>query len=314
MAQKNSGKLTVKKFLLAVFVILFMAFVAATVYVKFFWKDIFISALSTGLKRNVAIGDLYYRPPFGLSASKVDVENLFKADAVFIDLNLSSLIQRKIVVSNLMMVRPDFNIVNPVKPAASLPAASDTAQGKSVKTNSESTTMSVHVNKILIEDGRLKYVVPKETQPFSFTLEHMGLKAENLDIPFESSQTPFSVSAQLISQKTPLSNSKIESSGWVNLGKKDMDATVKILEASNHAALVAKGIAKDNVMKVEGDLDMSSFPSMDKNAASSSNINQIVYGALSNMDMKIGAKFSFETKLDDFEIDNISFSGSVVTP
>lgn len=302
-----------RKIIIILAAVIFLVFIAVTLYVKFYWRDLLVAGLRNGLKRDVTISDIYFRPPLGLSAYKVEIQDLLKADAIIADLNWHSVFEKKIIVSSLVFVRP---IINIQKTESSPPASGQSTpvtNTPDTKT-SNSTPPEVWIQKFFMEEGQVRYSnQAKDAAPFEFKLENVRFKAEDFYWPLISAHTKFMLTAQMAKSDSPLSQSKIEANGWLDWVKKDMEGTFKILEANQYAGLVANVKSVDNHVRVEGDFDMNNFPPVKNNSTEGGVINQIVYGALSNAGVKIGAKFAFDTKMDDFRVSNITFSGNVVT-
>ncbi len=96
-----------------------------------------------------------------------------------------------------------------------------------------------------------------------------------------------------------------------------MDGQLRILEKSGRAGLNARLVSKNNLMRVKGDLQLSRFLTSVKKETSreskkSESVDKIIFGALSSLNVDIGAKFSFETKMDDFRLSKVAFSGNVM--
>jgi hypothetical protein len=300
-----------QKILISFAAITLLIFVLATLYFKLYWRDLLVSALRGGLKREVVISDIYFRPPLGLSAYKVDIKDLLKADAVMADLDWRSIFEKKLVVSNLVFVRPIININR--TPIDSKPEVVTSQTSETNKVSSAAgTTTEVFIKKFFIEEGHVKYNNQAGDAPFQFELDEVRFRAEDFYWPIKPIHTKFVLTGRIAKSDSPLSQSKIEADGWLDWIKKDMEGTFKILEANQYAGLIANVKSTNDLVKVNGKFDMNNFPPPSNNPQAGT-INEIVYGALSNSGVKIGATFSFETKMDDFRVSNITFSGNVVT-
>lgn len=166
------------------------------------------------------------------------------------------------------------------------------------------------VTRVIVNGGTYSYTGHGEN-PLRFHVEDIRLEAGDILIPLSPVHTNFKFWGRLAQEKNPLSGSRVESSGWVDWVKKDMEGTLQVVDPSGHAGLTAQAVAENNDMTVTGDLKMTSLPSVaqSKDAAV---VNELISGVLSAAGVEIGAKFSFKTKMDDLQISNIAFSGKVI--
>ncbi len=171
------------------------------------------------------------------------------------------------------------------------------------------------VRELIVREGRYRYLNDSSGGNFAFEAENIYLKAEHLILPFDGLpagvRTDFLISGRLKRKDGPLSDGNVEGAGWIDFVKKDMEGKFKVLEAEGLGGLTADLSSRDNHMKVNGELKLGNFLA---GASKAAGVNDIVLGALSSFGVEIGAKFSFETKMDDFQVSNISFAGSVGSP
>jgi len=166
------------------------------------------------------------------------------------------------------------------------------------------------MTQVVVNGGAYSYTGRGEN-PLRFRVENIRLEAGNILIPLASVHTNFKFWGRLAQEKNPLSGSRVESSGWVDWVKKDMEGTLQVVDPSGHAGLTARAVSSNNDMTVTGDLKMTSLPSVAQSADAAA-VNELISGVLSAAGVEIGAKFSFKTKMDDLQISNIAFSGKVI--
>ncbi len=173
------------------------------------------------------------------------------------------------------------------------------------------------VTRVIVNGGAYSYTGRGEN-PLRFRVEDIRLEAGDISIPLAAVHTNFKFWGRLAQEKNPLSGSRVESSGWVDWVKKDMEGTLRVVDPSGHAGLTAQAVAKNNDMTVTGDLKMTGLPVRQAGLPSVARstdamaINELISGVLSAAGVEIGAKFSFKTKMDDLQIGNIAFSGKVI--
>ena len=261
---------TLKKIFIGCVVIVILAVVAASIYVKVYGKALLEQELGRSLRKEVRLESLTYQFPFGARAGNVRVELDFSADEVL---------------------------------AQFVPASLWTEPRR--------------VTRLVINGGTYSYIGRGEN-PMRFRVEDIRLEAGDILIPLASVHTNFKFWGRLVQEKNPLSGSRVESSGWVDWVKKDMEGTLRVVDPSGHTGLTARAGSTNNDMTVSGDLQMTSLPAGQAGLPSvtrsqtATAVNELIFGVLSAAGVEIGAKFSFKTKMDDLQINNIAFSGKVV--
>ena len=295
--------------------------ILSTIYLKLYGKKAIVAALRSSFKTTVDIDDVYYHFPLGVTAYNISVNNTFKAQAVSAQINFDSILSKKLSLRNLILIRPEVIVhqtkhESPSDAAQNQPAsapAPTTNFPEEVKSKTINHSVPVYIKKIVIENGQIKYSNEDENNNFKFQLENVQLRADHFVYPFTSMQTDFQLSGRLAKDKSPLSGGLVKSSGWVNVAARDMEATLEVKEVDQKGGLWANLFSRANRMTVQGDLKvknlmMKSSKHPDSQMAS---LNDVVSGMLSSMGLEIGAKFSFETKMDQFELNNVSFTGNV---
>ncbi len=166
------------------------------------------------------------------------------------------------------------------------------------------------ITRLVVTGGTYSYVGGGE-DPLRFRVENIRLEAGNILIPLAPAHANFKFWGRLAQEKNPLSGSRVESSGWVDWVKKDMEGTLQVVEPGGHAGLTAQAVSRNNDMTVTGDLKMTSLPSVAQSKEATA-VNELISGVLSAAGVEIGAQFSFKTKMDDLQISNVAFSGKVI--
>lgn len=254
---------TLKKILISCIIIVVLAVVAASIYVKLYGKALLEQELSGSLQKQVRFESVAYQFPFGVRVGNVRIEPDFSAGEV------------------LAQFAPEALFAEPRR-----------------------------VTRVIVNGGTYSYVGGGEN-PLRFRVEDIRLEAGDILIPLASVHTNFKFWGRLAQEKNPLNGSRVESSGWVDWVKKDMEGTLQVVDPSGHAGLTAQAVSKNNDMTVTGDLKMTSLPAVTRSTDATA-INELISGVLSAAGVEIGARFSFKTKMDDLQIGNIAFSGKVI--
>ena len=326
------------KFLLKFFfTLLILFFVAATIYVRIYGKSLVEEALNVSLKRNVVLGKAAYHFPLGFRAYDVHIAQsseggeFLKIKKVIAQLSPDALYQRKFAFDLVFLIEPSL-VVRGTKDPENAVQRQDLEGGviapsgesglpekekipMSAEKREDDKNIEVMIKRLIVRKGRLQYRDGLTEKGFSFDLEDIQLKAEQLVFPLKSGKSPFNMSARLIKEGNPLSGSHVNGSGWIDAVNRDMEAKIEVIEANGAVGLTADIVSQKNDMEVKGEINIQNLLwGVDKSTASdASAVNDLILNALSSSGVEIGAKFSFKTQMDNFRIGQISFSGNVVT-
>ena len=319
------------------FVILILFFVAATIYVRIYGKSLVEEALNASLKRNVTLGEATYHFPLGFRAYNVHIGRsleggeFLEIKKVIAQLSPNAITKRKFAFDLVFLIEPSL-VVNYTKepenmiqeqgqgdgiagPSAKLiPLKKDTSSVSSEYENNDQVT-EILIERLIVRKGRFQDRDGLTEKGFSFDLENVQLKAEKLVFPLKPGRSQFDMSARLIKTDNPLSGSHVHGSGWIDAIQRDMKAKIEVVEIDGTIGLTADAVSQNNDMEVKGEINIQNLLwGLDKPASSKvSSVNDLVLNALSSSGVEIGAKFAFKTQMDNFQIGQVTFSGSVVT-
>ena len=326
-----------KRLLVFVTILLILFFVSASLYVKFYGKSLIEGALQDALKRDVVIEKISYRFPLNLQAQGIRIAHLIEGKKflevqdIFAQLSVDAIFQRKLIFNTVIFNKPvvmiekiemsqdsplplirRYGVVIP--PEQSDSSGVNNASGISQDQNENKQT-GVSIKHLVFKQGRFQYANSSINKDFSFAMEDVYLKAENLVFPARSGQTNFDIVGRLIKEGNPLSGSSVKANGWVDIIQRDMEARIEVVEADGSVGMTAVAVSKNNDMEVKGEIKFQNIlmGSDRSDPSDASAFNNLISGALSSAGVKIGLQFSFKTKMDDFDPERVSFSGSVVT-
>ncbi len=309
-----------KKAILGLLFVFITVFIGLLFYLELYGKQLFLLALNNAFKRPVSVARIQYQFPLGLKAEKLHVEGLADAASLEVQIAVQSIFEKKIHFSNVKINRPVIIVErmtheqvssNPSPGAGGEEGA--VVQPPVVKAKTASTSKSVitQIDRLVIKQGQLTY----HDGDMAFQLEDVDLKAHQLILPMESVKTDFHLKARIIKDNMPFSGGEVDGQGWFNLVKKDMEAKLKISHPHGPIQVAADFLSQNNNMTVKGNLSLGQYKKSPKTVPQASQdtpVQQAFSYALSSMGFGINAQFSFETKMDNFQVTNISFSGDVV--
>jgi len=302
-------------------------FAGVTVYLRYFGKDLLQNKLTETFQRKIEVGSLYYRFPFGCAAYNIRVENLGQVRKIKALFSLGSLFKKEVEVNYLSFTNP-LIVVKKKKILSDEQELPQTGENFVHPKSPQGTTdtdgflnaimpqdVSIRIKNLFIYDGSIHFKGYAQSGS-SFQLDEVYLKAGNIFLPLKNVFTTYELHAQVSAGNTKISASNLESRGWVNLQKKDLENTLEIIDAEGNAGLKASMIANNNDMTVEGEVraqDLLLALQGQEEASTSMSANELIFSALNSLGLDMEARFSFETKMDDFKIENIAFSGDFIT-
>lgn len=269
-------------------------------------------ALTRSLKKNFSMATIHYQFPFGFEAGGVECENIFSAKRVEAQLNLFSLFQGRLGILYALIENPVVTIEQKEKAITGEKGTENPFPVSRGPAPDPSQKFEVVLGKVMLHNGRIIYRKELLDKTYHFIIEEARLHIEQLVLPLRAVKTKFNLTGRLTSDMLPFGGNRVEGSGWANISRKDMQAKLLIIEPNGNETLRADLVSRDNDLTVKGDVKIKQLASWGKKeGADSSSINDLVFDSLSNLGVEIGAQFSFKTKMDDFKLDAISFSGNV---
>ena len=303
---------------IVVFLILFTTTLA--LYIKIYSKDLLSGILTSLFQRKVTIGSLEYLPPFGIDGYNIQIGSVGKVKKVRLLFNFDAILLKKIKVAALILEEPvllfkkgDFlRVKNSMKNLAGKTGAGSAGPHSAIS-KKEKDSLEIQIVQLLIKNGRIDYSDETPPVPVKLYLENIDLRLKNYVLPARPVQTDFRFTVDLLSGDMPATQFHLEGIGWADVVRRDLNGRVRVAGKNNEPFLQAELISKNNDMLVRGTMDINRSLFNSKQAASPGlmSFNQVMAGTLSSIGVDVGANFVFKTKMDDFRIDNISFSGIV---
>jgi len=294
-----------KKIFIAFLIILIIGFVSLSIYVRIHGKDLLQNALSDSLGEDVQIGKLTLQFPLGLKAHDVYVKDLIQVKNIKAKFDYDALRQGQLDISSLVIVnpvimiaRPTANIDGPEGEITGIPS-----RPFARKISRLNQKLKVTLRQIILKEGRIHYIDAAHPE-YSFVLNDVEFEAQLDPLAAEGKNSTFQLTSRLEKKGSQFSQSRVEGSGWFNLRRMDMDGKLKIVHSEDKVGLTANIVSRNNDMTVEGKVSYSGSLTEYKQFENMTSV-------LPATGIKIGAKFSFATKMDDFQITKVQFSGLV---
>ena len=233
------------KLLLIVIVFLALVLIGLHIFVNIKGRSILTKKLEETLNRKIIIGSLTTSFPTNIHVRNIEAKGLFKIDEVFAGGGLFDIFRNSFNLSLLKIVKPVVTIEkNFIKSTTEALMPSDINlqektdnQDKAMPPNLNPLALSQNrflpwrfsIRHLIVSDGVFNFIdrsIGKDG--LSIKTENVNIKVDNLNFSIKSSQiTSFELKAKVPWQEGK-EVGKIEAEGWLNLFKKDIQATLKI--------------------------------------------------------------------------------------
>ncbi len=274
------------------------------------------NVISSSTNKEVLIGNVVYKFPLSLHAVDINIGRQLQIKEVYARLNIESVFSGdKIIIKDLKFIQPNFAIYKDkdVKKVPYSDGRSNSSKRNSKLGNLSSSKKKLRINKLKVENGIIDYVNNQSKKRFSVYLDSVDLTMNQLFFPLEDVKSEFTLKAHVNQDRLPIKASQFNAKGWINYPKKNLDALINISQKDGTSALSATAKSINNDMVVEGEILLNHLLATQNQESSIYSVNDLVYGIVEQMDASLGANFSFETKMDNFKISKVSFSGEVST-
>jgi len=252
---KTMKTLRLLRIILFIGIILFvLIFIGLHILVNIKGKGLLVKKLENTFDRKVSIGSLNTSFPTYVHIKNIEAEGLFKIKEVVAGGGLFDIFRRSFKLSLLKVINPIVTIEKGLtQPSAKgssiqnltstfipfIPADSEKkTEDKKVATPNLNPMHIVkgrflfprfYINHLIISDGTFNFIDRSVGNGgIAIKIEHLNTKVDNLNLSGRGSQiTSFELKGK-IPWKEGSEEGKIEAGGWLNLFKKDMQATLKI--------------------------------------------------------------------------------------
>ncbi len=301
-----------KKIFIWICIIFFASFSAIFSYIQVYGKSILSSGLSEAFNEEVSFMDVSYHFPVGISASNVKVGHFLQIEKIGAQLVVFSLFSKNIVLSRVELIRPVF-VIQQAKEVKTLESKPEELESFSLNSldNPASQPWKIQIKKLFVLDGVLQYI--GESEKKSFHLIQLALNLQNLYLPLESVETQYDLKGVFQKEDKLISNMEIGIDGWTNFLKKNMGGHFWIGDKEKLLKVRGAIISAENAMTVNGKIILSKEKEfLIESLSEKSMIENMILKGLEATEVGLEIKFSFDTKMDNFGIKKISFSGNVL--
>lgn len=207
-------------------------------------KAILIQRLKALTRKEVTIGYFGAAFPLNLEVRDIIIPDIVKIDSVSVSPGIFSLISRRPVLKEIKVVNPEF-IYEKLKPPAApqpseeavqMPAPEATSlvqQAPSVAPQAapdRGKPLYLVIKRLKISGGKVNFIDHAVgEQPLKLLIRDISFNLTNLHLAPYSAITNFEIKGK-IPWEAGTEEGKIDVSGWLNLFKKDIQATLKVVD------------------------------------------------------------------------------------
>lgn len=302
-------------------VFVFLAYLFLYLFINLKGKEFVHGRLSRVFDQPVYIEDINLIVPFSLIIEGVKVADVLQADFIRLDLRALLLSGKTMVFHSVVMNKPVLKIYKTAPVAATAGAEPQAAvlPGQTAlppeQKGLERTKLNVLIEDLKIQQGEIIYKrePPEEGRVNELVVKNLTLYASNVPYPLSPAKTGFDLSGQVESPQIPFPDCIVKAAGWANLAAKSMDAQAVILQPSGQEGLSVDVKAENNDMTVRGKVSLAMLGEKYKDKQEEDySLGDYILGALENSGVEVSMDFAFDTKMDDFRVDKLSFSGNIL--
>ncbi|MBU3958851.1 MAG: DUF748 domain-containing protein, partial [Candidatus Omnitrophica bacterium] len=217
-------KLSIKIFFIAVTILIVLAG-AAYLFIAFQGKAIIVKKLQDLTQKKVSMDYIGFSGPLNLEIKNLQIEGLLKADYVFISPSILGFFMGRVALDEVKIVKPELTFE---KVPSQIPATAPAVGGGAPVQAKKRYTLPLIIKQIDIKDGRLDFIDRTVgTEGMKIIIKDISFHLDNLYIFPRSVVTNFKLQGKVPWQQEA-EEGKIEFAGWINLLKRDMQATLRI--------------------------------------------------------------------------------------
>ncbi|MBF0384464.1 MAG: hypothetical protein HQL27_01195 [Candidatus Omnitrophica bacterium] len=170
------------------------------------------------------------------------------------------------------------------------------------------------IDKLILSEGTIIAVKDINGDKSEIKLNKLNLILSKIPLPLRSEKTKFVADSVIEKGARILDGSLVKGGGWVDLNSKNSEGKLFFYRGKSPGEfLIADFVCSSGKLKVEGELKLEGLT---KENISPGMINlfsrdNYIFRGLNALGLDVKTRFSFETGLDDFKIDNIAVNGEV---
>jgi hypothetical protein len=143
-----------------------------------------------------------------------------------------------------------------------------------------------------------------------FSLSGMDLTATNVPLSGQAMNVGFDFWGRIEGEDIPFAGDGLKGSGWINWPGRAMDATFRIVNPQGKIDVEINLNSKNNDMMVRGHLKTRRM-NLKSAGTPENSMEHLLLEAVQSAGLEVDLDFSLSTKMDQWELRNIDFSGNL---
>jgi hypothetical protein len=289
-------------------------FVSVVLWIRVNGKAAVERRASLMLYRPVTVSEVHLAFPLVLMLKDVNVEGLLWVKEAQVHCDLLTFFGKKFRLTRVELTDPvltlhrteDRQIIwaghgdgeTPVKNAPS-------------KTAGQGHPVEAVIEAMSVVNGQIHFPShSSEDDAFEFSLSRVHLKAKNVPLSGQAVDVGFDFWGRIEGDTVPFAGDNLKGAGWINWPARNMDATFGVVNPRGKLDVEVNLNARNNETMVRGRLKTRrmNLKSLGPNTESMENL---LLDAIHTAGMEVNLEFSFATKMDQWELRNIDFSGNL---
>jgi hypothetical protein len=301
-----------KKVITVLILIVCLFFLSLVFWIQVNGKSAIERRASLMLQRPVTVDKVQLRFPLILSLTGFNIEGLLWADKAEVNCDPLIFLGKKFRLSHVGLVNPiltlhrtsDQQIIwaeHYAEPAI-VPLSSPPAKSRPIK---------AVINVLTVTNGQIHF--PNHSSgddAFEFSLSHVDLAAKNVPLSGQATDVAFDFWGKIEGEGIPFAGDSLKGSGWINWPGRNMDTTFGVVNPQGKIDVEVNLNAKANDMMVRGHLKTRRM-GLKAPEANENSMERLLLDAIQSAGMEVNLDFSFPTKMDQWELRNIEFSGNL---
>ena len=276
-------------------------------------KDIVIQKVEQQLKKKIIFDEIHVSFPLTLEVKNLKVEGMGSFERVVCSLNPVYFLLRQIHFPVVEIINPIIEIHPETKD--SFPFLVENKQILNVKETSKAKKLDnsafiIFVDCLIVKKGSLSFFsTSDEKEKKLFSLNNINATIQEIVFPQKQSlETNFDITATLAGFDGRFNHDDFKCYGWADFYQKDMKANLQISGMGGQVGLLADLFSENNDLTVKGKMNLA-FGSNELKEDPKT-FEDFFVKTLQSSGARIDMKFDFKTKMDDFQIGDVSLSGA----
>lgn len=303
-------------------ILMIFASVGGYTYIRLEGKHLFEKQLVRFFGQSAEVDDVRYLFPVGIRLMGLKIQNVLDVEDVRLHLRIPFLLDKYFMIARLELYRPVFHLVRyghkQVDFGGVYLKREEEKLQPQVKRAPSRVFQGLIVDILSIEEGEVVIVDLAVDDPVKYEVTNIRGKAMRAVYPLEDRQVRFDARGLVRSAggKNLLTQADFSAMGWMNWPARAMDVEVAISQPTGLSAkMTVKG--KDNYVQVQGRLEADMTNAAMSGAAKefqTSDLGEVVLGALEASQSKLVLNINFGTEMDAFSFGLVDFQGEWILP